>query len=340
MSQSNSEPRQPLSPDDALPPVEPPTAGFIVQLFVVPAVIVSIIVALWLMFSWLAHMGDSPDRYIEALRRNNPARWQAASSLADALRRRGNERLKHDAQQAGALAELLSEEIDDTQRAGNQNEIKLRAFLARALGEFRVPDRVLPALIKAATTQRNDDELMVRRAAIEAMAVLASNIGPEAFREQPEALETLLRLSRDESSTIRSVAAYALGVVGGRQAIERLDKMLSDAHPSVRYNAATGLARHGREEAVDVLIEMLDPELVPLRDEPVDVAVQAGRRFQIQNTALRAIRILYQKAPEADTQRVCDAVRRLLAQTAPEERTHVEAKSLLYELEKRQAVAG
>ena len=34
----------PISPNDALPPVEPPSAGFIVQLFVIPAVIVAIII--------------------------------------------------------------------------------------------------------------------------------------------------------------------------------------------------------------------------------------------------------------------------------------------------------
>ncbi len=38
MTDTSPVPR-PLAPDDALPPVEPPSAGFIVQLFVIPAVI-------------------------------------------------------------------------------------------------------------------------------------------------------------------------------------------------------------------------------------------------------------------------------------------------------------
>ena len=36
---------RPLVGDELLPPVEPPSAGFIVQLFVIPAVIVLIIVS-------------------------------------------------------------------------------------------------------------------------------------------------------------------------------------------------------------------------------------------------------------------------------------------------------
>ena len=41
-------------PDSALPEVQPPSAGFIVQLFVVPAVIVLIIVAVYVLFGRLA----------------------------------------------------------------------------------------------------------------------------------------------------------------------------------------------------------------------------------------------------------------------------------------------
>ena len=35
---------QPMNPDDSLPPVEPPSAAFLVQLFLVPGIIVAIIV--------------------------------------------------------------------------------------------------------------------------------------------------------------------------------------------------------------------------------------------------------------------------------------------------------
>src|SRR5439155_23866789 len=43
------ESRPPLG-EELLPPVEPPSARFIIQLFVVPALIVALIVAVWLAF--------------------------------------------------------------------------------------------------------------------------------------------------------------------------------------------------------------------------------------------------------------------------------------------------
>src|SRR5581483_9884282 len=97
MSQSSPEPRG-LSPDDVLPPVEPPSAGFILQLFIVPGVIVVIIVMVWLMFHWLVQQGNDPEAYVAALQRNNEARWQAAVNLANALRNErgtGYDELKH-----------------------------------------------------------------------------------------------------------------------------------------------------------------------------------------------------------------------------------------------------
>src|SRR5690606_15580530 len=106
-----TQPPESMSPDDILPPVEPPSAGFIVQLFVVPAVIVTIIVLVWTLFNWLAHMGDDPSNYIKALRRDNAARWQSAVNLANALRRPNNP-LKRDANFARELSGLLLAELD------------------------------------------------------------------------------------------------------------------------------------------------------------------------------------------------------------------------------------
>ena len=37
-----------------LPPVEPPSAGFVVQLFVIPAAVVVVVIIVWLLFGKLA----------------------------------------------------------------------------------------------------------------------------------------------------------------------------------------------------------------------------------------------------------------------------------------------
>ena len=54
--------------DDLLPPVEPPSAGFIIQLFVIPALIVVLIVAVWLAFNWLVRTASSPEDVIQGLK--------------------------------------------------------------------------------------------------------------------------------------------------------------------------------------------------------------------------------------------------------------------------------
>lgn len=83
----------PLSPNDALPPVEPPS-GLIVQLFVIPAVIVAIIIIVWATFNWLARHGKRSALARRRIKRNNESRWQEAVNLANELNRTGNEALR------------------------------------------------------------------------------------------------------------------------------------------------------------------------------------------------------------------------------------------------------
>src|SRR5215470_18291586 len=96
-------------PDDALPPVEPPSAGFLVQLFLIPGIIVAIIVVVWLLFHWLAQMGNDPREYVRKLRGNNEVRWQAAVNLAGALHGAAGDEIGRDSTLAAELAQILKE---------------------------------------------------------------------------------------------------------------------------------------------------------------------------------------------------------------------------------------
>ena len=58
--------RAPSLPD--LPPVEAPSAGFIVQLFVIPAVIVLVVVVVWLLFGKLAGGERDAMSYVETIK--------------------------------------------------------------------------------------------------------------------------------------------------------------------------------------------------------------------------------------------------------------------------------
>lgn len=289
-----------LSPDDVLPDVEPPSAGFIIQLFVVPAVIVGVIVMVYTLFHWLAYKDQSPQKLVDSLERDSATRWQSASALADLLRMKGNT-AQGDSKLAGRLAGILEADLRDG--GGSEQEVLFRGFLCRALGEFKVIDGA-SALMMAATTQRNEADLKVRRAAIEALAVLSMNVGPEKLRAEPEVVPTLLKTAGDSEPGIRSASAVALGSIGGSEAIERLNRMLSDPKPNVRFNAATGLARHGDPRSVEVLAEMLDPQPISGVEEGDDTS----RRL---TSGLQAASILAKQNRTMDLSPVAKAVEAL-----------------------------
>lgn len=340
MSVPPQKPSRPISPDDVLPPVEPPSAGFIVQLFVVPAVIVCIIVMVWLLFNWVAQMGSDPQQFVEALRRNNPSRWQAAVNLANELRNPRNAELKTDEVLARQLGDILQEELTAAQY--DPNSITLRIFLCRALGEFHVP-QVLPGLVKVAGTQRDPAEAEVRRAAIESIAVLHSNLPALTDAPQQQTIDVLLKAAREPSTPddagrgrlLRSTAAFTLGVVGGEEAKQQLRLMLADSHPDVRYNAAAGLARHGDEQAIEVLIAMLDPEQRAGVEVEQHEAARDYKRHLILSNALRATSLLAAHQPTADLSELRAAVSRLAESKRVAAEIRVHAKEVLKQLQER-----
>lgn len=326
-------------PYEALPNVTPPSASFILQLFLIPMIIVSIIVALWMMFSWLAHMGTDPEDLVTDVEKLNDGSWQRALTLADLLRNPQYDHLKDDEKLATRLAEALERQIaagDPEKVSDRNNRINLRLYLSRVLGEFRTPV-VLPALVQAATVERDAQverttdprqwfpkEIDVRRAAVESLAVLAGDesLGPEALRTDPAVMQAVLAASREQAAgpdpnedraKLRQTAAYTLGVIGGREALDRLHTMMrSDAFANTRYNAAIGLARHGDPRAVEGLAEMLDPtnrEAIASEDSE---AGQTWKRGLVMMNALRAARQLAQQNPQADLTPVRDAVDELL----------------------------
>jgi hypothetical protein len=202
-------PRRPLSADDTLPPVEPPNAGFLVQLFLVPAVIVGIIVCVYLAFYWLAHLGNDPQASLKALQRNTEGRWHAALNFANDLRGRDGARLKNDPALATQLAAILDAEVASGRPRlttdGGEQARTLCGYLCRALGEFAVPEAAAPLLARIA-----DPTIpQVAQAAVEAIAVLAENL-KEAKREFPDPAAVsaaLLAASRTEDAALRSRAA-------------------------------------------------------------------------------------------------------------------------------------
>ena len=322
-----------VSPNDQLPPVEPPSAGFIVRLFVIPALIVLVMFALGAGVKWLVERESNPTAYVEALRRNNDGRWQAAHDLADVLRSPQNDHLKDDPALARELAETLSTEL----AAGAKDDlaVQLRVYLCNALGEFRVPE-VLDVLVKAVTSGDAEKERVVQFSAMKALAVYLSAAPQADWIDRPEVLATVLAASRDSEPLMRSTAAFALGAAGTPEALKRLAAMLLDSYPDVRYNAATNLARRGDAQALAVLAEMLEPEQAAAVSLEKQEQSREYKRDLILVNALRAAKDLAGQNAEADLAALVGPVERLTADDmAPGIR--VQADEVLIELKKRRS---
>lgn len=273
--------------DDMLPPVEPPSAGFLVQLFLVPGVIVAIIVGVWLTFHWLAHLGNDPQAYLRTLRRDSEGRWQAALNFANDLRGPGGETLKADATLATEVGNVLDDEV--AKGRTNEQSQRLKIYLCRALGEFAVPEAVPPLVSRAADLA----DLETARAAVEAIAVLTTNLAAAGQRaaDPQQVAEVVVAASKSDDKQLRGSAAFTLGIVGGEAAVEQLVVLQSDASEDVRYNAATALARLGRDEAYETLAEMLALEDVDAGPDEQSQSERYKRALVVVN-ALRAVALL------------------------------------------------
>lgn len=311
-----SPPTRPISPDDSLPPVEPPSAAFLVQLFLVPGLIVAIIVFVWLAFHWLAHLGNDPQAYVRTLRRNNEGRWQAALNLANDLRGPGAQSLKNDEALAVELGRILEDEALSG-RTGEQSQT-LKLYLCRALGEFAVPAAAAPLLRQVA----REGDPATARAAVEALAVLNTNLiatGHE-LEDQPAVVRVVAAAAAaTPDATLRSACGFTLGVLGGEEAVRRLLELKNDDDEDVRYNAALGLARLGRQEAVDTLGEMLAlPDVDVPGDDDGAAQSQRYKRALVVVNALRGVALLVDASHALPPGEVRGMIERLETDAVPE----------------------
>ena len=325
------------SADDALPPVEPPSAGFLLQLFVIPAVIVMIIVCVYVLVFKLAHLNEDPQAYVDKLSRRNPGQWQAAADLADRLRDPSDPSLRRNTQLATSLKELLEAEIE----AGRDSEedIQLRGFLCRALGEFEVPVG-LPVLIQAANRQQESSS-EVNQAALEALALSAERNRDGGGLHHPELINTLVRAADSDEEAIRLRAAFAMGLVddsSGRveRKLEQLMNRLGNQQSA--YNATTALARRGNPAAVAGLARMLNPKPLPDTAEAgdsqnEDAASQEWFQVLVLLNALRATTQLLDQNPNVDLAPLDESIEKLAKY--PNSQVQVEAKNLSLAIKQR-----
>jgi len=310
-------------PDEVLPPVEPPSAAFLVQLFVVPLVIVSCGLFVVWGFYWLAQMGNDPESYVRSLRRDNEGRWQVALNFANDLRGPGGAALKNDSALAVDLAGILADEVASGRLAAGGHTAEqsrtLCGYLCRALGEFAVPEAAPPLVARAG----DESDAATAQAAVEAIAVLSSNLtsAGRSFADPSSVDEAVMAASRSDTRPLRSAAAYTLGVLGGEQALGRLRQLLDDAEADVRFNAAVGLARHGEVAAWGTLGEMLDERDVPA--VPGDRRSQAERyrRAMVVVNALKGVGLLVDATGDPPPESIARRIAALTEDPVPDVRT-------------------
>ncbi len=281
-----------------LPPVSPPSPGFIMQLFVIPLIVVSIIVGVWLLVHWAVNRDMRPAELAKDIEVLNHASWQQVLTLANQLRDDNTNQLRGDRELCQKLAAQLQRRVKE---GGDRQELVwLRMYLCRALGEFNLPDG-LPALAAAAMPpepKENTTDLEVRRAALQAIIYLRDRLVQTSEWQDPQLLSVAIQAVQasppedtgiDELSDsphraasmqlrydrLHSTAAVLLGLIPDDAAIEPLAELLSKDSVDVRYNAAFGLSRHGDLRCEPILVEMLDLDRT-LVDEP-DAAIKEGK---------------------------------------------------------------
>ena len=268
-----------------LPPVELPSASFVAQLFLIPAAVVVVVVAVWLLFGKLAVGERDAMEYVRRIR-SSAGSWRSAYELASLLQ--NDPKLGSDPRLLGELTSLLDEELDQSA------DPRLAQYLTLALGTFQTLDASgadgrsidpLDALVRALDPQRDPT---IRLAAATSLAKQAARL--DGGLDDPRVVEALAGAASGGDDDLRQLATYALGFCGGEASTEALrDRLRGDGDRFVRYNAAVALARRGDAVAVDTLREMLSTADL---ERLIDLANQDAKRRKIESIQLEALAAL------------------------------------------------
>lgn len=295
----------PLPEGVSLPPVEPPSAGFIVQLFVVPALIVAAVIGVYLLFGRLASSDADWRELVVDLRSTNPhTRWRGANGLAqllqaDALRSRSpaartpEHPLADDPELATELAQTLTLELGRTDDHSEEHQ-RLVEYLVKSLGWMDVPEVVLPTL-QQSLSPRSDAWL--RQQSLIAVGMVAGRaLERQEPIEAPDLVAELIAITRDDVGVLRHLATYDLGFFPDDEAQKRLATLMSDTDRPTRLNAAVGRARQGSLDALpvfqDVLKDAARQNLDPAQVQNDEQATTYFERTQQVANALTATRLL------------------------------------------------
>lgn len=270
---------------EELPPVEPPSASFIMQLFLVPGLIVAAVIAVWALFGKLSSSEQDWRQLVAEVRSNNEhRRWRGATGLAQMLRSdvemgESGKQLSTNPQIAKELATLLIELLNEP--AQDEELTSQQSFLARTLGWLDSLDESLPALIQATDGKY---ATIVRSDALRSIALIAGRANDnDRPLDRSEVTDRLLDVSQDSDPLIRQVAAFTLGLIPGDRVDQRLRVMAEDRDPNTRINAAMAMSRRGMTEAFDALLALLKSTNEPVNPASMEGATEVEKQIRARS---------------------------------------------------------
>jgi hypothetical protein len=274
MSITPASPNQP-TPGPGLPPVAPPSGRFVVQLFLVPALIVILLVGVAWSFHFLFGLvfgSPSPDQYLKKLDDPNAeVRWRTAADLAQVLLRddhlaadsdfalkladrldKAHERSKEPEKKFAERLPTLSADDAERERKKLEDERNYVQYLSASLGNFMVPVGV-PVLQELATQSTGMEPkalALQRRQAVWALAILGEKC--KQFDKLPPAEQDHIIARLDDAAERREHAEWAeaardylMGRQAGKPTTMGVDKTMetcaASPEPFVRELAAFAL---------------------------------------------------------------------------------------------------
>ena len=249
----------PAAMPENLPPVEPPSAKFIIQLFVVPGLIVAAIVGVWLLFGKLASAEQDWQALLADMKSSNEhRRGRGALGLAQALTADRNSksdgpRLATNPQVAQELSNFLADTLKNS--STEKAVISQQDLLTQAVGFLDVPNVVLPVLRDAMQESRDRE---VRKNAVRSVALIADRANQQGKPlSDADIVEELIVVSRDADPLTRSLATFTLGLFPLDLVRQPLTVLLADSDANTRANAAVAFARHKSLDGLAVFREVL-----------------------------------------------------------------------------------
>lgn len=334
----------PLRPElsDDLPPVQPPSAGFIVQLFVVPGLIVLAVVAVWALFGRIA-AGEQDWRKLalELQSPNTHIRNRAMYGLAQVLdqdRVRGTQgqQLASNPEIVRGLSDQLAKELRTT--SSSPESVAIQQYLTRALGLLNAPEAAatseadptggvalrqnaaasMTAALKLALEPTRDIE--IRKSAAASIAFIASRALERGQPlEAPELVQALIDASSGQEPVMRHAVAWTLGQFRSADALQHLQVLLGHDDVMTRINAAISLSHSGSTDGLTVFKQALS--------EPTATSPEAqGEQVVIQTNVLKALSNLAPKLAPNDKAAFRELVEALL-KTNTNPRVHIDARN-------------